>query len=44
MHLARIRVGVRSVDGRPDLFAVAPDQVVATCVATALATVGATGA
>jgi AcrR family transcriptional regulator len=44
MHLARIRAGVRRVDGRPDLFAVAPEQVVATCVATALAAVGASDA
>jgi AcrR family transcriptional regulator len=41
MHLARIRVGVRRVDGAPDLFDVAPERVTATCVAAALATVGA---
>jgi AcrR family transcriptional regulator len=41
MHLARIQVGVRSVDGMPGLFAVAPERVAASCVASALATVGA---
>ena len=41
MHLARIRVGVRQADGEPELFAVAPEQVVATCVEAALALVGA---
>jgi hypothetical protein len=42
MHLARIRVGVRSAaPGIPELFGVAPERVVATCVASALATVGA---
>jgi AcrR family transcriptional regulator len=44
MHLARIRVGVRRVDGQADLFELAPDRIVATCVETALATVGATRA
>ena len=44
MHLARIRVGVQPVDGQPGLFAVEPDRVVASCVANALATVGANGA
>ena len=39
-HLARIRVGVRQVaPGIPELFAVEPDQVARTCVASALATV-----
>ena len=43
MHLARIRVGMRrSPAGAPELFVVSPDQVVRTCVASALATVGAT--
>lgn len=42
MHLARIRVGMRrSPAGAPELFVVSPDQVVRTCVASALATVGA---
>lgn len=41
-HLARIRVGVRQVaPGIPELFAVEPEQVARTCVASALATVGA---
>jgi AcrR family transcriptional regulator len=41
MHLARIRVGVQRVDGQPGLFPVEPERVVASCVASALATVGA---
>ena len=42
MHLARIRVGMRRVaGGQPELFTVTPEQVVETCVASALATVGA---
>ena len=41
-HLARIRVGVRqAAPGIPELFAVEPDQLARTCVASALATVGA---
>ena len=41
MHLARIRVGVRSAaPGIPELFGVKPERVVDTCVASALATVG----
>jgi AcrR family transcriptional regulator len=41
-HLARIRVGVRqAAPGIPELFTVAPEQLVETCVASALATVGA---
>src|SRR5829696_6009438 len=45
MHLARIRVGVRSIaPGIPALFAVEPEQIVRTCVASALANVGAAGA
>jgi len=41
-HLARIRVGVRQVaPGIPELFTVQPDQLARTCVASALATVGA---
>ena len=42
MHLPRIRVGLRqAAPGIPELFTVAPDQVVQTCVQSALATVGA---
>lgn len=41
MHLARIRVGVRRAGGAPELFPIAPERVVETCVAAALATVGA---
>ncbi len=42
MHLARIGVGVRQLaPGVPELFSVAPDQIVRTCVASAMATVGA---
>lgn len=42
MHLARIRVGVRQLaPGVPDLFPVPADQVIRTCVASAMATVGA---
>ncbi len=42
MHLARIRVGLRqAAPGVPELFVVAPEQVVATCVASAMAAVGA---
>ena len=42
MHLARIRVGLRqAAPGIPELFVVSPEQVVQTCVASALATVGA---
>lgn len=41
-HLARIRVGVRqAAPGIPELFAVAPERLVETCVASVLATVGA---
>lgn len=41
-HLARIRVGVRQVaPGIPELFTVQPEQLARTCVASALATVGA---
>ena len=41
-HLARIRVGVRqAAPGIPELFSVSPEQLVHTCVASALATVGA---
>jgi len=40
MHLARIRVGVSQVaPGIPELFPIAPEQVVRTCVASALATI-----
>lgn len=42
MHLARIRVGLRqAAPGAPELFGVTPEQVVQTCVSSALATVGA---
>ena len=42
MHLARIRVGVRQLSpGIPGLFSVAPDEVVRSCVASAIATAGA---
>lgn len=42
MHLARIRVGLRqAAPGIPELFAVSPEQVVQTCVSSALAAVGA---
>lgn len=45
MHLARIRVGVRELGpGIPQLFSISPARVVDTCVASALATVGAAGA
>jgi hypothetical protein len=41
MHLARIRVGVRqAAPGIPELFSIAPEQVVETCVRNTLATVG----
>lgn len=40
MHLARSRVGVaRSEGGGPELFAIDPERVVRTCVASAVATV-----
>ena len=42
MHLARIRVGMRqAAPGIPELFDVEPERVVQTCVASALAIVGA---
>jgi AcrR family transcriptional regulator len=42
MHLARIGVGLRQLaPGVPDLFRVAPEQVVEACVSSALATAGA---
>ena len=42
MHLARIGVGIRqAAPGIPALFAVSPEDVVATCVANALRAVGA---
>jgi AcrR family transcriptional regulator len=42
MHLARIRVGVRqAAPGVPALFPVEPERIIETCVASALATVGA---
>ena len=41
LHMVRIRVGVRqAAPGVPGLFRVDPEQVVRTCVASALATVG----
>ncbi len=40
MHLARIGVGVRSMaPGVPALFPVAPEQIVRTCIESALANV-----
>jgi AcrR family transcriptional regulator len=40
MHLARVGVGVREIGpGVPELFSVAPERVVKTCVDTALALV-----
>jgi len=40
MHLARVGVGIRSLGpGVPDLFSVAPEDVVRTCVDSALALV-----
>ncbi|MFL5870547.1 MAG: TetR/AcrR family transcriptional regulator [Solirubrobacterales bacterium] len=36
MHLARIRVGMRRTSGQPELFRVTPEQVVASCVESAL--------
>ena len=43
MHLARLGIGVRQLGpGVPGLFKVSPEQVVATCVANALAAVRAT--
>ena len=40
MHLARIRVGVRSLaPGIPALFAVEPERIVRTCIDSALANV-----
>jgi hypothetical protein len=40
MHLARVGVGIRSLGtGVPDLFSVAPERVVQTCVDSALALV-----
>ena len=45
MHLARIRVGVRqAAPGIPELFTVAPERVIETVVAHALAIVGAAAA
>lgn len=42
MHLPRIRVGVRqAAPGVPELFKVAPEEIVRTCVDSAMATVGA---
>ncbi len=42
MHLARIRVGVRQLaPGVPDLFRVEPEEIIRTCVASAMATVAA---
>jgi AcrR family transcriptional regulator len=39
MHLARIRVGLRRVDGAPELFTVEPDQIIRTVVDMTLAAV-----
>jgi AcrR family transcriptional regulator len=42
MHLARIRVGVKqAAPGIPALFSIAPEQVIETCVRSALAAAGA---
>jgi hypothetical protein len=42
MHLARVRVGVRqAAPGIPAMFKVTPEQIVQTCVDSALATIGA---
>jgi AcrR family transcriptional regulator len=41
MHLARIRVGLRRTAGEPELFSVAADDVVQTCVDAALSLAGA---
>ena len=42
MHLARIRVGIRQLaEGVPGLFKVAPEDIVQTCITSAMATVGA---
>jgi AcrR family transcriptional regulator len=41
MHLARVGVGIRSLGpGVPDLFSVAPERVVQTCVDSALGLTG----
>jgi hypothetical protein len=41
MHLARVGAGMRQVGpGVPDLFPIAPERVVQTCVDSALATAG----
>ena len=41
MHLARLRVGVRqAAPGIPEMFKVTPEQIVRTCVDSALATMG----
>lgn len=40
MHLARIRVGLRRTGDLPELFKVDPEDVVRTCVQSALATAG----
>ena len=41
MHLARMQVGIRRPEGRPGLFPVQAERVVATCVEHALLTAGA---
>jgi AcrR family transcriptional regulator len=41
MHLARIGVGMRDSGGTPELFRITPEEVVQSCVSSALATVGA---
>ena len=42
VRLGHIRVGIRqAAPGIPDLFAIKPEQVVETCVASALQAVGA---
>jgi hypothetical protein len=40
MHLARLRVGVRqAAPGIPEMFKVTPEQIVRTCVDSALAAI-----
>jgi AcrR family transcriptional regulator len=42
MHLTRTKVGLReAAPGIPELFTIVPERIVMTCVASALATVGA---
>ena len=44
LHLARIQVGMRRLDsGQPELFSLEVEQVIASCVESAMRTVGARG-